>query len=50
MNWTRARGVEGWFFGWPCAGGALVRVSAQLYNHEAQYRRLAGLLVELLRG
>ena len=32
----------------PCPGGKLVRVSAQLYNHAAQYRRLAGLLREAL--
>jgi hypothetical protein len=28
----------------------LVRVSAQAYNHEGQFRRLAGLLQEALRG
>jgi len=50
MDWTRARGVESWFCWWPVPSGRLVRVSAQAYNHEAQYRRLAGLLQEALRG
>jgi isopenicillin-N epimerase len=49
-NWTRERGVESWFHGWPPAGGGkLVRVSAQLYNTESQFVRLAGLLAEALR-
>jgi isopenicillin-N epimerase len=49
-DWMRARGSEPWFFGWPPAGGGkLVRVSAQLYNSEEQYVRLAGLLAEALR-
>ena len=48
--WTRERGIEGWFMHWPSAGsGKLTRVSAQLYNHEAQYEALARLLPELLR-
>jgi isopenicillin-N epimerase len=48
-DWTRARGVEAWFHGWPPAGGGkLVRVSAQLYNTEGQFVRLAGLLAEAL--
>jgi isopenicillin-N epimerase len=46
--WFRERGVEAWFFPWPCPGGKLVRASAQLYNSEAQYRRLATLLEEAL--
>jgi len=50
-GWMRARGVEPWFFDWPVGGrggGKLVRVSAQLYNYEAQFVRLAGLLGEAL--
>lgn len=50
MDWTRARGVESWFYAWPVPSGRLVRVSAQAYNHEAQYRRLAALLQEALHG
>lgn len=49
-DWMRARGSEPWFFHWsPSGAGRLVRVSAQLYNHEAQYVKLAGLLAEALR-
>ena len=48
-TWTRDRGVEAIFFPWACAGGKVVRVSAQIYNHEAQYRALAPLLAEALR-
>ena len=45
-----SRGVEAWFYWWPPSGGGkLVRVSAQLYNSEEQYVRLAGLLAEALR-
>jgi isopenicillin-N epimerase len=50
MDWTRARGVESWFYSWPVPSGRLARVSAQAYNHEGQFRRLAGLLREALRG
>jgi len=46
--WTRERGIESWFFPWPCAGGKLVRLSAQVYNHEEQYRALAALLRDAL--
>jgi selenocysteine lyase/cysteine desulfurase len=45
----RARGVEPWFYDWPAGRGKLVRVSAQLYNTESQFVRLAGLLAEALR-
>ncbi len=44
--WFRERGIETWFCPWPCAGGKLLRVSAQLYNHREQYALLAGLLRE----
>ncbi|MET0552299.1 MAG: aminotransferase class V-fold PLP-dependent enzyme [Vicinamibacteria bacterium] len=46
--WTRTRGVESWFFPWPVAGGTLCRASAQVYNDEGQYVRLAELLREAL--
>jgi isopenicillin-N epimerase len=48
-DWMRARGVEPWFYDWPVGRGKLVRVSAQLYNTEEQFVRLAGLLVEAMR-
>ncbi|HEU4407402.1 MAG TPA: aminotransferase class V-fold PLP-dependent enzyme [Polyangiaceae bacterium] len=49
-QWTRERGVESWFCLWPCAGGKLVRASAQLYNDESHYRRLVELLGEARRA
>jgi selenocysteine lyase/cysteine desulfurase len=45
----RARGSEPWFYSLPGGAEKLVRVSAQLYNTEAQFVRLAGLLAEALR-
>ena len=48
--WTRERGIESWFFPWDCVGRKVVRVSAQIYNHEDQYARLASLLREALRA
>ena len=48
-DWMRARGVESWFHPSPSGGAMLVRLSAQLYNSEEQYVRLAGLLAEALR-
>jgi isopenicillin-N epimerase len=48
--WARARGVEPVFFHWPGPAGRLVRVSAQAYNHEDQYRALAAILPEALRA
>lgn len=50
MNWFRERGVETWLYPWPTAGGKVVRVSAQLYNTEGEYQRLAGLLREAMRA
>lgn len=49
-SWFRARGVETWFHPWPSPGGKVVRVSAQLYNTESQFVRLADLLGEATRG
>jgi len=49
-SWMRERGIESAFFPWPCAGGKIVRLSAQIYNHEGQYRALAKLLLEALHG
>ncbi len=48
-DWMRARSVESWFHPSPSDGAMLVRLSAQLYNTEDQYVRLAGLLAEALR-
>jgi selenocysteine lyase/cysteine desulfurase len=48
-DWMRARGVEPWFYDWPAGRGKLVRISAQLYNTEEQFVRLASLLAEALR-
>jgi isopenicillin-N epimerase len=48
MNWFRERGVETWLYPWPCAGGELIRISAQLYNTREEYVRLATLLAEAL--
>jgi len=48
--WARARGVEPVFFHWPGPVGRMVRVSAQAYNHDDQYRALAALLPEALRA
>jgi isopenicillin-N epimerase len=48
--WARERGIETWFTPWACPGGKLVRASAQVYNHDDQYRALAGLLAEARRA
>ena len=45
--WFRERGVETWLYADPVP---LLRISAQLYNHLDQYRHLASLLEEALRG
>jgi isopenicillin-N epimerase len=49
MTWARGRGIETVFFPWPCDGRMIVRLSAQAYNHEGQYRALATLVGEALR-
>jgi isopenicillin-N epimerase len=45
--WFRERGVETWLYADPVP---LLRISAQLYNHVDQFRHLATLLEEALRG
>ena len=49
-SWCRDRGIESWFTPWPGPAGKLVRLSAQAYNHEGQFRKLAALLSESLRA
>ncbi len=44
------RRIESWFWPWPCPGGKVVRISAQLYNTEAQFEGLAAAVWDLLRG
>jgi isopenicillin-N epimerase len=46
-TWFRERGVETWLYAHPVP---LLRVSAQLYNDLDQFKHLAGLLEEALRG
>ena len=48
--WTRERGIESWFHPWPGPAGKLVRLSAQIYNTEAEYHSLAALLREAMRA
>lgn len=45
--WFRERGLEVWFHPHPVL---LLRISAQLYNHLGEYRRLADLLAECRDG
>jgi len=45
--WFRERGVETWLHPHPLP---LLRISAQLYNDEDQFKRLAALLAEALHG
>jgi isopenicillin-N epimerase len=47
-SWFRERGVETWLYHWPSPAQMVIRVSAQLYNHEDQYRALASRLREAL--
>ena len=46
-DWLRARGVEAWLHPHPVP---LLRISAQLYNEIGEYRKLARLMREALRG
>jgi hypothetical protein len=46
-EWFHERGIRTWLYPHPVL---LLRVSAQLYNNLDQYRRLAALLPEALRG
>ena len=46
-DWFRERGVETWLYPHPVP---LLRISAQLYNDLDQFKRLASLLEEALRG
>lgn len=48
MDWFRERGIETWLYPWPCDGGKLIRVSAQLYNTREEYQNLAARLLEAL--
>jgi isopenicillin-N epimerase len=45
--WFRERGVETWLYPYPVP---LLRISVQLYNHLGQFKELARLLGEALRG
>jgi len=44
------RRIETWFSRWHCAGGRVIRISAQLYNTEEEYVRLVAAVRDLLRG
>lgn len=46
-NWFRERGIETWLHANPVP---LLRISSQLYNHLDQFKQLARLLEEALRG
>lgn len=46
-DWFRERGVETWLYPHPVP---LLRISAQQYNDLDQFRRLASLILEALRG
>jgi isopenicillin-N epimerase len=48
--WARERGFEVVFFPWACPGGKVVRLSAQAYNHEDQYKAFAPHLAMALRA
>jgi isopenicillin-N epimerase len=49
-EWFRSRGVESWFYSWACGGGKVIRISAQLYNSEQEFGKLAVLLKEAMRA
>ena len=44
------RRIESWFYPWTCPGGQVVRLSAQLYNTEDEFRRLAAGLADIVAG
>jgi len=44
------RRIESWFYPWPCPGGQIVRVSAQLYNTPNEFARLAEAVRDIVRG
>jgi isopenicillin-N epimerase len=46
----RDHGVEVPVHAWPAPPARLLRVSAQLYNHESQYRKLAAILRDVVAG
>lgn len=42
--------IETWLYDWPRAGSTVLRVGAQAYNDEEEFRRLAGAVREILWG
>ncbi len=42
--------IETWLYDWPRAGSTVLRVAAQAYNDEEEFRRLAGAAREILWG
>ncbi|HKQ60633.1 MAG TPA: aminotransferase class V-fold PLP-dependent enzyme [Candidatus Polarisedimenticolaceae bacterium] len=39
--------IETWLYPWPCPGGKVIRLAAQLYNDESQFHRLAAAVREV---